>query len=67
MLDYLPYAHFDEIEQIIIAWAKEHPDNDSDVAHSMKTTTVIAAELNSANQRQTLAQHDNLSHKNNIV
>lgn len=49
LLDYLPYSKFDEVEQIISAWAKEHPDNDSNVAHSMKTTTVIAVELNSAN------------------
>ena len=32
-LDYLLYVDFDEIEQIIRAWAKEHPDNDSSVAH----------------------------------
>ena len=32
-LDYLLYVDLDEIEQIIIAWAKEHPDNDSSVAH----------------------------------
>ena len=49
LLDYLPYSKFDEVEQIISAWAKEHPDNDSNVAHSMKTTTVIAVELNGAN------------------
>ena len=53
--DYLLCVDLDEIEQIIIAWAKEHPDNDSNVAHSMKTTTVIAAEPSGANQRQTLA------------
>ena len=33
LLDYLLYVDPDEIEQIIIAWAKEHPDNDSNVAH----------------------------------
>ena len=33
LLDYLPYSKFDEIEQIIRIWAKEHPDNDSSVAH----------------------------------
>ena len=49
LLDYLPYSKFDEVEQIISAWAKEHPDNDNDVAHGMKTTTVIAVELNGAN------------------
>ena len=54
-LDYLLGVDLDEIEQIIIAWAKEHPDNDSNVAHSMKTATAIAVELNGANQRQTLA------------
>ena len=32
-LDYLLCVDLDEIEQIIIAWAKEHPDNDSNVAH----------------------------------
>ena len=48
-LDYLLYVDLDEVEQIIRAWAKEHPDNDSNVAHSMKTTTAIAVELNSAN------------------
>ena len=53
-LDYLLYVDFDEIECKIRAWAKEHPDNDSNVAHSMKTTTVIAAEPSGANQRQTL-------------
>ena len=54
-LDYLLGVDIDEIEQTIIAWAKEHPDNDSNVAHSMKTATAIAVELNGANQRQTLA------------
>lgn len=53
--DYLLCVDPDEIEQIIRAWAKEHPDNDSNVAHSMKTATVIAAEPSGANQRQTLA------------
>ena len=48
-LDYLLYVDFDEMERKISAWAKEHPDNDSNVAHSMKTTTVIAVELNGAN------------------
>ena len=33
LLDYLLGVDLDEIEQIIIAWAKEHPDNDSNVAH----------------------------------
>ena len=33
LLDYLLCVDIDEIEQIIIAWAKEHPDNDSNVAH----------------------------------
>ena len=34
LLDYLLCVdHLDEIEQIISAWAKEHPDNDSNVAH----------------------------------
>lgn len=56
LLDYLLCVdQLDEIEQIIRAWAKEHPDNDSNVAHSMKTATVIAAEPSGANQRQTLA------------
>ena len=32
-LDYLLGVDLDEIEQIIIVWAKEHPDNDSSVAH----------------------------------
>lgn len=32
LLDYLPYSNVDKIEQIIRAWAKEHPDNDSNVA-----------------------------------
>ena len=32
-LDYLLCVDLDEIEQIIRAWAKEHPDNDSSVAH----------------------------------
>ena len=32
-LDYLLGVDLDEIEQIIIVWAKEHPDNDSNVAH----------------------------------
>ena len=32
LLDYLPYSKFDEVEQIIKTWAKEHPDNDSNVA-----------------------------------
>ena len=32
-LDYLLYVDFDEIECKIRAWAKEHPDNDSSVAH----------------------------------
>lgn len=40
LLDYLLGVDLDEVEQIIRAWAKEHPDNDSNVAHSMKTTTV---------------------------
>lgn len=33
LLDYLLYVDFDEIECKIRAWAKEHPDNDSNVAH----------------------------------
>ena len=48
-LDYLLYVDFDEMERKIKTWAKEHPNNDSNVAHSMKTTTVIAVELNGAN------------------
>ena len=51
LLDYLPYSKFDEVEQIISAWAKEHPDNDSNVAHSMKTATVIAVEPSGASQK----------------
>lgn len=47
--DYLHNVDFNEVEHKVNAWAKEHPDNDSNVAHSMKTTTVIAVELNDAN------------------
>lgn len=55
LLDCLLCVDLDEVEQIIKTWAKEHPDNDSNVAHSMKTTTVNQAAQTKGITRQFIA------------